>query len=72
MLFRSLLPLLLATAGIAVPFRRAAQSGVPPTVLSDLLPKGQTSLVAPNEAPSFVTMGFGNQNYTCSSSGTFT
>ncbi|KAI9432556.1 hypothetical protein BJY52DRAFT_1400028, partial [Lactarius psammicola] len=35
-------------------------------------PKTRRKLVAPADTPSFVTLGVGNQNYTCSSSGTLT
>ncbi|KAH9162055.1 hypothetical protein EDB89DRAFT_387572 [Lactarius sanguifluus] len=64
--------LLLATAGLAAPSRRATTSSVPASVLAQLLPQGQQQLVAPTDAPSFVTLGVGNQNYTCSSSGNYT
>ncbi|KAH9026978.1 hypothetical protein EDB85DRAFT_1976989 [Lactarius pseudohatsudake] len=64
--------LLLATAGLAAPSRRATTSSVPADVLAQLLPQGQQQLVAPTDTPSFVTLGVGNQNYTCSSSGNYT
>jgi len=41
---------------------------------SDILsvPSGQSVLVVPSGAPSFIGLGVGVQNYTCSSAGTFT
>ncbi|VDB88881.1 unnamed protein product [Peniophora sp. CBMAI 1063] len=41
------------------------------SVLQDLLPSNQTALIAPSSAPRFVALGVGVQNYTCSSTGTF-
>ncbi len=70
MLTLSLLPLLLATAGLAVPSRRLDQS-VPASVLAGLLPTGQNSLIAPTNAPSFVLVGFGTETYTCAQGGTW-
>ncbi len=37
-----------------------------------VLPEGQTALTAPTGDPSFVLLGVGFQNYTCSASGNFT
>jgi hypothetical protein len=37
-----------------------------------VLPAGQTNLTAPTGDPSFVLLGVGYQNYTCSASGRFT
>ncbi|KAI9435983.1 hypothetical protein H4582DRAFT_2079113 [Lactarius indigo] len=68
----SFLPLLLATAGLAAPSHRATNTNVPASVLTQILPQGQQQLVAPNDLPSFVTLGVGNQNYTCSASGNYT
>jgi hypothetical protein len=42
------------------------------SVLQALLPANQTQLVAPSSDPSFVVLGVGVQNYTCSAAGTFT
>jgi hypothetical protein len=36
------------------------------------LPANQTQLVAPTSAPSYIALGVGVQNYTCSSSSTYT
>jgi len=36
------------------------------------LPANQTALPQPGETPSFIALAFGTQNYTCSSSGTYT
>jgi hypothetical protein len=66
MLALLLLPLLLATGGFALPSHRDA-SNIPVTALS--LPVNQQQLVAPNYAPSFVTVAVGLQNYTCSEKG---
>ena len=35
-------------------------------------PAGQTTLVAPAQAPKFVGLAFGVQNYTCSDASTYT
>ena len=67
MLVLSLLPLLLVAAGSAMPSRRAT---VPASALT--LPAGQTQLVAPTDAPSFVTLAVGFQNFTCAPSGNWT
>jgi len=45
---------------------------VPASALQSDLPSNQTLLVAPSSAPNFVALGVGVQNYTCSSTGTFT
>jgi hypothetical protein len=62
----TLLPLLLVTAGFAVPSNRRA-TNVPASALS--LPAGQQQLVAPTTALSFVTVAVGTQNYSYTSSG---
>ncbi len=67
MLVLSLLPLLLATPGSTTHSRRAT---VPASALT--LPAGQTQLVAPTDAPSFVTLAVGFQNFTCTQKGTWT
>ncbi|KAH9069663.1 hypothetical protein EDB83DRAFT_2314339 [Lactarius deliciosus] len=70
MLALSFLPLLLlATGGLAVPSRRA--SSVPASVLAQLLPQGQQQLVAPTDAPTFVALITGFQNFTCTREGTW-
>ncbi|KAH9162056.1 hypothetical protein EDB89DRAFT_2234863 [Lactarius sanguifluus] len=70
MLALSFLPLLLlATAGLAAPSRRA--SSVPASVLAQLLPTNQQQLVAPTDAPTFVALITGFQNFTCSREGTW-
>ncbi|KZV72709.1 hypothetical protein PENSPDRAFT_560401, partial [Peniophora sp. CONT] len=42
------------------------------SVLQNILPADQTTIVAPSSPPNFVALGVGVQNYTCSSTGTFT
>ncbi|KAH9025631.1 hypothetical protein EDB85DRAFT_1981825 [Lactarius pseudohatsudake] len=70
MLALSFLPLLLlATAGLAVPSRRA--SSVPASVLAQLLPADQQQLVAPTDAPTFVALVAGFQNFTCNQQGDY-
>ncbi len=69
MLTLSLLPLLLATAGLVVPSRRLDQSV--PTSLANLLPTGQNNLIAPTNAPSYVLVGYGTETYTCVQEGTW-
>lgn len=68
MLILSLLPLLLVTACCAAPSRR--ENSCLPADLLDI-PSHQTQLVAPKTPPKFVTLGVGNQNYTCTSAGTY-
>ncbi|VDB88878.1 unnamed protein product [Peniophora sp. CBMAI 1063] len=73
---------LAASPTFAAPSLRSAKGFQPPTtktgcyvsasVLPELLPANQTALVAPTSAPNFVALGVGVQNYTCSSTGTFT
>jgi hypothetical protein len=65
----SLLPLLLATACFAAPSRRA-QNCIPNQ--SVYLPQFQNVITAPSDPLQWVTVGVGNQNYTCSDSGTYT
>jgi hypothetical protein len=69
MLLVPLLSLLLATTGFAAPSRRK-ECFVPATALD--LPSDQTQLVRPNTAPNYVVIGVGNQNYSCTNSGTYT
>ncbi|KAH9025627.1 hypothetical protein EDB85DRAFT_1981763 [Lactarius pseudohatsudake] len=74
MLALSFLPLLLlATAGLATPSpaRRATPSAVPAAVLAQLLPANQQQLVAPTDAPTFVALVTGFQNFTCTLKGTW-
>ncbi|KAH8992236.1 hypothetical protein EDB92DRAFT_1945440 [Lactarius akahatsu] len=74
MLALSFLPLLLlATAGLAAssPGRRATPSGVPASVLAQLLPANQQQLVAPTDAPTFVALVTGFHNFTCTRMGTW-
>ncbi|KAI9437222.1 hypothetical protein H4582DRAFT_1958683 [Lactarius indigo] len=67
MLALSLLPLLLAIPGFAIPSRR---SQVPASALT--LPPNQQQLVAPADDPTFVGTIFGFQNFTCSEKGAWT
>ncbi|KAH9041093.1 hypothetical protein EDB85DRAFT_1924250 [Lactarius pseudohatsudake] len=68
MLALSFLPLLLlATAGLAASSRRA--TSVPASVLAQLLPANQLQLVAPTDAPTFVALVTGFQNFTCNPQG---
>ncbi|KAH9055702.1 hypothetical protein EDB87DRAFT_1283318 [Lactarius vividus] len=60
--------LLLATVGLAASVRRATSS-VPASVLAQLLPANQQKLVAPTDAPSFVGLVVGFQNFTCTMQG---
>ena len=69
MLILSFISSLLVTSCFAAPSRR--ENGCLPAGLMDL-PAHQTQLVAPKDAPSFVTVAVGNRNYTCSSSGKYT
>ncbi|KAH8999839.1 hypothetical protein EDB86DRAFT_2828120 [Lactarius hatsudake] len=72
MLALSFLPLLLlATAGLAASSRRATTSSVPASVLAQLLPANQQQLVAPTDAPTFVALVTGFQNFTCTLQGTW-
>ena len=74
-----LLPLLLATTGLALPRQQdhgrhhagRASTLVPGSVLQSELPSGQTQLVSPNTTAVAVAVGVGNQNYTCTSAGTY-
>ncbi|KAH9009197.1 hypothetical protein EDB85DRAFT_2059564 [Lactarius pseudohatsudake] len=59
--------LLLATASLAASSRRA--SSVPASVLAQLLPANQQQLVAPTDAPTFVALVTGFQNFTCTEQG---
>ncbi|KZV72695.1 hypothetical protein PENSPDRAFT_628290 [Peniophora sp. CONT] len=54
------------------PLTQITGCDIPSSVLQDLLPANQTALVAPSSAPNFLALGVGVQNYTCSSTGTFT
>lgn len=65
----SLLSLALAVPALAAPAKTSGCS-IPASVLQ--VPSGQTLLVAPTVAPSFVALGVGVQNYTCSAAGTYT
>jgi len=69
MLALSFLPFLLFTASLAAPSRRQIDC-VPPQAL--YLPQYQTAITPPAEKLQFVTLGVGNQNYTCSPQGTYT
>ncbi|KAH9005741.1 hypothetical protein EDB86DRAFT_3070689 [Lactarius hatsudake] len=70
MLALSFLPLLLlVTAGLAASSRRATTSSVPASVLAQLLPSNQQQLVAPTDAPTFVALVAGFQNFTCTEQG---
>ena len=69
MLILSLISFLLVTSCLAAPSRR--ENGCLPAGLMDL-PAHQTQLVAPKGAPSFITLGVGSEDYTCSSSGKYT
>jgi hypothetical protein len=68
-----LLSLLLATTGFAVPHHPGRGGGpVPSSVLQSELPSGQSVIVAPDTpSASNVAVGVGNQNYTCTSAGTY-
>jgi hypothetical protein len=67
-----LLPLLLATSGFAIPRLQERDSTlVPGSVLQSELPSGQTALVAPGTTAIAVSVSAGNQNYTCTSAGTY-
>jgi len=72
----SLLSLFLATTALAAPSqRKIAARGGAPGACADVpasafnLPSAFNALAA---APSYTTMGFGVQNYTCSAAGTYT
>jgi hypothetical protein len=67
------LPLLLATTGFALPREHHGRGStpVPGSVLQSELPSGQTALVAPTTASIAVSVSAGNQNYTCTSAGTY-
>jgi len=74
MIVLPLLSLLLATTGFAIPHHHGRGHGggpVPGTVLQSELPSNQTVIVAPNTAANYVAVGVGNQNYTCTSAGTY-
>lgn len=65
----SLLSLLLAPAALATPWRRGGFQGacsVPQSAFS--LPSNFDALTGP---PNLALVGFGVQNYTCSTNGTF-
>ena len=67
------LPFLLFTASFAAPSKRQTplvSDCVPPGAL--YLPRWQTEITPPAEVLQFVTMGVGNQNYTCSDQGSYT
>jgi len=66
----SVVSLLLARSTFATPFRKAASCSLSKAVMS--LPANQTTIVAPGTAPSFVAIGVGVQNYSCSSTSTWT
>jgi hypothetical protein len=80
-----LLPLLLATTGFAIPRKHhddgkhhepakhhgRGSTPVPGSVLQSELPSGQTALVAPGTTAIAVSVSAGNQNYTCTSAGTY-
>jgi hypothetical protein len=51
---------------------RGKVSGCDLTGAKMTLPAGQTHLVQPNESPSYLTLGVGTQNYTCSAAGNYT
>ena len=71
MLALPLLSLLLASTGLAAPSRKGCHlAPVPASALQ--LPGNQTQLVRPDTAPNYVVIGVGNQNYTCTDSGTYT
>ncbi|KZV72694.1 hypothetical protein PENSPDRAFT_337436 [Peniophora sp. CONT] len=70
-----------ATTALAAPSARGPSfqpptqltgCSVPASVLQQLMPANQTTLVAPSSAPNYVALGVGVQNYTCSATGTFT
>jgi len=68
-----LLSLLLATTSFAIPHHHIRNGGpVPGSALQSELPSNQAALVAPNTTAKFVAVSAGNQNYTCTSAGTFT
>ncbi|KAI9448427.1 hypothetical protein H4582DRAFT_1900707 [Lactarius indigo] len=69
MLALPLLSLLLATTGFAAPPHKGRHD-IPASALK--LPSNQTQLVAPTTAPNYVVIGVGNQNYSCTASGTYT
>ena len=67
-----LLSLLLATTGFAVPHHPGHSGGpVPGSVLQGELPSNQSVIAAPNTTASYVAVGVGNQNYTCTSAGNY-
>jgi len=72
MIVLPLLSLLLATTGFAIPHHYIRSGGpVPGSVLQSELPSNQAVLVAPDKTAKFVAVGAGNQNYTCTSAGTY-
>jgi hypothetical protein len=67
--FLSLVSLLLATPALAAPLQSASCDI---STITLHLPADQSLLVAPTSAPSFIVLGVGVQNYTCSPSSTYT
>lgn len=73
MLALPLLPLLLATTGLAAPSNRGFEDVPVPVPVSALdLPANQTLIVPPTTNPNYVTLGVGYQNYTCTAAGNYT
>ena len=62
--------LALASAALGGPIERRATCDVSRAKMA--VPAKQTQLVAPTAAPSYILLGVGVQNYTCSSAGTYT
>ncbi|TCD70716.1 hypothetical protein EIP91_002092 [Steccherinum ochraceum] len=70
-MFAPVLSLLFAASALAAPALKIAGCSVAHKQLT--VPTGQTQLVVPSTTtPSFVGIGVGVQNYTCSAAGTFT
>ena len=70
MIALSLLPLLLAPAALATPWRRGGFQGACSGPQSDFnIPSGLDPLTT---SPSLVLVGVGVQNYTCNANSTFT
>ncbi|KAH8101195.1 hypothetical protein BXZ70DRAFT_115636 [Cristinia sonorae] len=65
-----ILSIILATTALAAPGIKIAGCSVANKQMD--IPAGQTQLVNPTIPPSFIGLGLGVQNYTCSSAGTFT
>jgi len=72
MLLSAFVTLFLSIFAAAVPFGDQHRKTCDTTSAKLVLPDGQTNLTAPTGSPSFVLLGVGYQNYTCSPAGTYT